>query len=301
MRLPTGVSSTVQRAKSSTVATSETRDIHRVFEESIRAGAEKLNAVGFANTEKEEQEGRKYDKRYWKYNHKKETFTLKEGKAPSSAIASPFLQSGKWDLDCAEYTVFCRYYALLKTLGVPEFDKAFQDKAIVIDSTEGTGLKSPLFLDRDSKEEAFVIESSVGGKYQSSLAPKTPQEEDRLLANVPIGWRVMWTDLKAHKDDDFKNENALKVGNDLYAAHPFGIMTAQALRESIAEPQITPGPFTDSKKFTEQQKKKLEAEDDEDPTDFITDMEGYKAAIRKYAETFVFLSQLEPSLRNPSF
>lgn len=290
-------SSAVQRAENSTTP----KDIHSVFEASIRVGAEKLGKVGFANTEKEESEGRTYDKRYWTYSHKKETFTLKEGKSAAQGIASPFLQPGKWDLDCAEYTVFCRYYALLKTLTPEEFDKAFQDKRLVIDSTSGTGLKSLLFLDRDSKDESFVIENNEGKKYTTSLAPKTAQQEDRLLANVPIGWRVMWTDAKAHEDDDFKNENALKVGPDLYAAHPFGVMSARELRDSIAEPQITPHKFTDSSKFTAEQKKKLEEEDDEDPTDFITDMEGFKNAIRDYADRNVFLSQLEPSNRTLSF
>jgi hypothetical protein len=202
-----------------------------------------------------------------------------------------------WDLDCAEYTVFCRYYALFKTLTTEGFDKAFQRKRLVIDSTEGTGLTSPFFFDRDSKNDGFVIEDNQGDTRPTSLAPKTAQEEDRLLANMPVGWRVMWTDAKAHEDDDFKNENALKVGPDLYAAHPFGVMTAQALREAIAEPQINPQTFTRSAQFTDAQRKKLETGDDEDPTDFITDVVGYNAAIRSYADANVFLSQFEPSYR----
>jgi len=256
--------------------------------------------VGFANTEKERQQGRAYDKHYWTYNRKEETFTLKKGKSAAKGIASPFLKPELWDLDCAEYTVFSRYYALFKTLTPDEFDKAFQDKTLVIDSTSGTGLKSLFFLDRDSKDESFVIENSEGKKYPTSLAPKTAKQEDSLLSNVPIGWRVMWTDALAGEDEDFKNENALKVGADLYAAHPFGVMSAQALRESIADSQIEPQKFTDPSQFTDLQKKKLEDDDAED-TDFVTDKVGYQNAIREYADNHVFLSQLEPSHRTLSF
>jgi hypothetical protein len=54
----------------------------------------------------------------------------------------------------------------------------------------------------------------------------------------------MWTTTHPDAADDMVNENTIKIGDDLYAAHPLGNLSGRKVRdEMVAEPdegELTP-------------------------------------------------------------
>jgi hypothetical protein len=71
--------------------------------------------------------------------------------------------------------------------------------------------------------------------FKSRIRLTTTQEEDVLLRNLPVGSRVMWADSNPEvADEDFENENVIKVGQDMFAGHPFGIQSAAGWRRELA-------------------------------------------------------------------
>jgi len=267
-------------------------EYHGLYETTIFEATKGLE-VGFAHSAREKVKGRKYNSQYWRYSKSKETFTLKSGVKPSVAIKSIYEQRGEWDLDCAEHTSVSRLFTLLTVIGANEFDKAFIDKTLYIDSLSATGLETSLYLERENKDEPFVFKTAGDKEIaKSSIFPKCPEDEDKLLAKVPIGSRVMWTnDDPNSADSDFENENALKVGPNLYSAHPFGILSAQELRKQMSDPD--PRPFIKPEDFDERQQQAIADKEDPDQMFFLTDRDGYDRAVIDYYTKYIFLSEIE--------
>jgi hypothetical protein len=69
------------------------------------------------------------------------------------------------------------------------------------------------------------------------------------LETLPIGSRVMWRnfDTAFPHDHDFKNENTVKIGPDVYAAHPFGDFPLQEVATQVGR-----GGYDDMKDLLEE-------------------------------------------------
>jgi Domain of unknown function (DUF4157)/Protein-glutamine gamma-glutamyltransferase len=161
---------------------------------------------------------------------------LKKGVKPSAAIDDLFANVAAWGVDCAEFIQVAHWYALRHTLGTEEFDKHIaaddDDVRMTMRDHGSTGLSSAYTYDRDAKGDPFKCTDEATD--QETTVAIT---EDELLARLPIGSRVMFTDGGLGEDDeesDFESENAIKIGEDRYAAHPYGIVTAQQLRHRLA-------------------------------------------------------------------
>jgi hypothetical protein len=67
------------------------------------------------------------------------------------------------------------------------------------------------------------------------LFNRTPVDysADQLVKLAPMGSRVAWTNLKGATP--FRNENALKLGPDEFAGHPYGILSRAELEMKLAQ------------------------------------------------------------------
>ena len=163
-------------------------------------------------------------------------YELKPGVLPSTAIRRIRTRSSQWALDCIDYVVAARLYAECVANGDDEFDKKYTNLGTKIAPEpmrmaqhDTPGLGSTDLWRRDALGAEF--DSNVLGR--TGVAPQTPAEEDRFLRKVPIGARVMWSSEDPEGDPDMENENAIKVGPDQYAAHPFGVLSADELRRHL--------------------------------------------------------------------
>ena len=100
---------------------------------------------------------------------------------------------------------------------------------------ETPGLDNDAFWERDNQGQEFVNEKG----QKTGRTPRTGEEEDELLASLPIGTRVMWSTW-APITDDMENENAIKIGPDKYAAHPLGTVSGAKLREELVDERKFP-------------------------------------------------------------
>jgi Protein-glutamine gamma-glutamyltransferase/Domain of unknown function (DUF4157) len=142
---------------------------------------------------------------------------LRRGKAPSKAIDATFANPKDWSVDCAEYVQLAELYALRHALGATEFNRRVGTITLTIRPHGSTLLGDLTYWNRDgggAPVQRFTVNQ---GK------PSAPQPEkrsmDQVLAEAPIGARVMWTNTDAPSSHPWHNENTVKVGPDRYAAH----------------------------------------------------------------------------------
>jgi hypothetical protein len=214
-----------------------TPQYHREYESHLLQAVQILKKAKFGGSN----EPRVYDSRYWRLDSDSdgdEIMVLKAG-SPAEAIDELFanLQQRKWTFDCIEFVQVARWYALRHALGFEEFNRRTTITSFKLSYHETTlGVRGGYFFERDAKLEFFVGKNEVTHKtFKSSIRVTTPQEEDALLRNLPIGSRVMWADSNPEvADEDFENENVIKVGQDMFAGHPFGIRNAAGWRRKLA-------------------------------------------------------------------
>jgi hypothetical protein len=220
------------------------KEFDRNYEKNLLKAAKLLSKkVDFAASDRK----RKYDPSVWTLGKDKdgdETLVLKPDKIPSAAVTSLFDSLSKSEplsklsLDCIEYVQVARWYAQLQSLGAEEFDrKAGNNFKLSYHKT--SGMRSRTTYLRNSRKEPFKsVDALTKSSVITDIRLRTPEEEDRFLADLPIGSRVMWSDANPEsRDSDFENENTIKVSADRFAAHPFGIKTAAEIREEMASPE----------------------------------------------------------------
>ena len=169
-------------------------------------------------------------------------YTLLGGVAPSRAISRIFEDTSRWAMDCIDFVVAGRLYAQLMAMGANAFDEKFNHlgpelspQPMKMAQHETPGLDNDAFWERDNQGQEFVNEKG----QKTARAPRTGEEEDELLASLPIGTRVMWSTW-APITDDMENENAIKIGPDKYAAHPLGTVSGAKLREELVDERKFP-------------------------------------------------------------
>jgi hypothetical protein len=177
-------------------------------------------------------------------------YTLKPGKRPSEAINALFDRSEVWALDCIDYLVAARLFAECRAFGADAFDAKYMQlgdtlsrEPMRMDQHSTPGLRTDRLWESEGKGKEFEEGSQPDDGDDEPAKPtgtviSTVQEEDAFLATLPAGTRVMWTNARADADDDWANENTLKIGDDQFIAHPHGVLTAAQLRSSMATDEV---------------------------------------------------------------
>lgn len=102
------------------------------------------------------------------------------------------------------------------------------------------GLGRRIGYERDLPGELFRRHpAELKTKYGEPKPATDPRSTEEILASLPLGSRVTWTNLVAKESSYFRNENTIKLGQDLFAAHGFGVgkdnrFTRKKLEENLA-------------------------------------------------------------------
>lgn len=177
---------------------------------------------------------RNYDPDFWKIEIDKGGFFLRAEGSATKAIDQLFdkSRSGLWTLSCAEFLQAARLYALRKAYADDGkgFDALIGPK---LDLREhgSTGIKTRVFYRRKRPTEPmFLVLGGTQVKAQRSV--------DELVALAPVGSRIMWTNLKG--TPPYRNENAIKLGPDLFAGHPYKKVKREQLERKLAREATQP-------------------------------------------------------------
>jgi hypothetical protein len=174
-------------------------------------------------------------------------YTLKPGVRPSFAIREIQAHPDRWALDCIDYVVAAKLYAECVAGSDLTFDLKYTNvgtrlkpRRLKMAQHKTAKLTASDFWRR--KGQGLEFKSKTSGQM-TGFAPANARREDEFLASVPIGARVMWTTTHPDAADDMVNENTIKIGDDLYAAHPLGNLSGAKVRdEMVAEDddELTP-------------------------------------------------------------
>jgi len=159
---------------------------------------------------------------------------LKRGIRPSAAVIDLFSDLGNWAFDCGEAIQLLRWYAKLAATGPSIFNAHVVGRRFELKEHDSTGLTSTHVYLRIDGEGGY--DKNVGFRLEA-LDEVVAASTEILLANAPIGSRIMWRnfDSRVDRNADFKNENALKRGSDAYFAHPMGFKNEKKLIRELAQ------------------------------------------------------------------
>ena len=233
----------------SKVATSEPLQVmvrkspRLLYEARLKEAVRKLRHVDFGRAEgsrySENPEGRygKFDERYWNSKqerkidgHDEGVLEVKSDESYPDAIIAIVENPDLWKLDCWQFVQVCNLYALIdpdnkgkfltkieQTLKEHKRDD-FKTGAIRTFSSwvqlpfESTGLKITKAYSRPDPKSKWKV-APEGGELAIDV--------DAIVKAVPIGSRVSWSIKGATEKNAYRTENAIKMGNDQFAAHNF--------------------------------------------------------------------------------
>ncbi len=174
-------------------------------------------------------------------------YTLKSGVRPSFAIREIQAHPDRWALDCIDYVVAAKLYAECVAGSDLTFDLKYTNvgtrlkpRRLKMAQHKTAKLTASDFWRRKGQGQEF--KSKTSGQM-TGFAPANARREDEFLAAVPIGARVMWTTTHPDAADDMVNENTIKIGDDLYAAHPLGNLSGHDVRDEMVaddDDELTP-------------------------------------------------------------
>lgn len=164
-------------------------------------------------------------------------YTLKPGVSPSLAIRQIVARPEEWAMDCIDYVVAARLYAECLAAGDEAFDAKYTNVGTAVAPApmkmaqhNTPKLTSSDFWRRTKQGTEFISHTTHA---PTGVMPADVAAEDEFLRTVPIGARVMWTTRHRRANEDMENENTIKVGEDLYAAHPLGTISGRKVRDEL--------------------------------------------------------------------
>jgi hypothetical protein len=196
----------------------------------LRSGAEKLVNIAFGRPEfgRDAAAGgdpvfgvENFDERFWtrapdpRWRYR---LVLLPKKHAADAIDAIFAKQSVWMCDCALFVQILHLYALRHTYGAAVFNER-QGAGMLLRVHGSTGVDRRVLYERGKPNESM----------QRSDGRVDERSPEQILQAVPLGTRVMWTNLKINPDtpagrrlDAYRQENTVKVGADRYAALGFG-------------------------------------------------------------------------------
>jgi len=170
-----------------------------------------------------------------------ELLVLKPGIKPSDAVTLLFNNLQDWAMDCAESIQAARWHAELQVIGDEAFDQKYGGSRFVLKQHDSTGSAAAVLYERvDNTGRYSIIETFKIRNDKHDRYDAVSRDEDELLRRAPVGSRVMWRDFnpRVGDDNDYKNENTVKLGNNYYAAHPLGHGSKETIRLLYATYQV---------------------------------------------------------------
>lgn len=211
----------------------------KVYEDKLLEAATMINKVPFKRADDPKEP--KFDSEYWELSGLIESFKSKRasvrdlrmepwlkllpGKHPSEAIDAMFRNLDKWQFDCAQAAQVSQWYAMRHAYGAFKFNKIVQSSGIRFELHEhnSTGIR-----------RKRLYEAGLGDTSMKSKSDGMTENINTLLANAPVGSRIAWTNNAAESSADFRNENALKIGNDKYFSHPYKFRNQKMIKAKLA-------------------------------------------------------------------
>jgi protein-glutamine gamma-glutamyltransferase len=168
----------------------------------------------------------KANPKFWRAEGKElGTMHLKPGVKPSDALRDIFAHPDKYQFECATALVTLRYKAILELIGERDFDRICKD------------LKIGPWVQEDDAAKAW----KVRGKGQDG---KTPAADDVVKKDLKPGdytYFKNWSVSIAGYNGGWQGENVIYLGKGKYYGHPFGIVSAKEIVDSLNEWRRTKG------------------------------------------------------------
>ncbi len=224
------------------------------FEGEIRNAVQRLRQAHFSRRAvvTDPQYGEGYDARYWETVEAPAPIGLalavRPQLRPSEAVAKVLDEPKRWYPDCAQWVQLVEICTRLLALGADEFDiRVPKPGRFMVGLFNSTGVWHRVGWQR-KPHEPFNRFTQIGPSFTQIGPVQEPGEPDErsteeLLAAAPIGSRIAWTVQMTLPPvlGNFRNENAVKLGSDLYAAHPFGYALTRTELEQAYARQLSVG------------------------------------------------------------
>jgi hypothetical protein len=135
----------------------------------------------------------------------------------------------EWAIDCAEFVQIAHVYARRHTLGAKEYNTSVKGSGepLTIRTQFSTGVEGVVYQ-RDHAGAPMI-----GGR-PGATPTVASRSVDELLDDAPIGSRVVWRNLPGY-GTSWYHENGIKLGQDEFAAHPFGIVSRDDVEMELAK------------------------------------------------------------------
>lgn len=211
------------------------------YQKAIKEATTLLSSVSFGRCEGRlagPDVGDKYDDRYWEevdvsvpnQKNQQAELVLKSTIKPSFAIDEIFSNLELWSFDCAEFVQVSELYAFRHSLGAKAFDARVSGTPFTLRSQNATGVDTKKIWSRAKAQDPLTRFEGPGSGSQET------KSVDAILADAPTGSRVVWTNTDSKADGtNFKNENTVKLGTDLFHAHPFGDVSRKEVELKLAQ------------------------------------------------------------------
>ena len=228
------------------------------YQQALIEGAGVLHRAGFGKVcggTARPDEGDHYDAREWReigteklvatvepwlaFHH----FVQNIGKDVPSATGG----TTKWSFDCYGGGVANIVYADWRMLTREAFNKRYSPLEFGIDSRVNKRWENVGAIASRPGQRPFTYEE---GHHEQGVTEPTAnialkKSMRALLDEAPIGSKVVWSNVDALAQCNksawslsfcnYANENTIKVGQDQYSAHPFGVVNEDYIRQRMAE------------------------------------------------------------------
>jgi RHS repeat-associated protein len=191
---------------------------NRLYQKNLQDGVVAIKNIDFGRKKRSEKGN--YNKNYWKLRttskdakgYVLDDLVLQDGVKASVAIRDIFQNPQYYSIDCGEACQLPVLYGLLKTVGDDIFDGYIESKGdFILKVDESTGLNT---------KEAWgqSLDGSTWYSDNQEVIPAAEFNVEEHLNNLPVGSKVTLMNLNANSEDDFQQENVIKLPNGNWAA-----------------------------------------------------------------------------------
>ncbi|MFJ5230939.1 hypothetical protein ACIQBJ_13710 [Kitasatospora sp. NPDC088391] len=158
---------------------------------------------------------------------------LNNNRSPHAALLDLAATSGTWTLDCATFVQAVQLAARAVALGPAEFDRTAR-RPFLLKEHDSTGLTHAKLWYRTTHGGELRLRTPASDRGQTGESTVTTPDDALLLA-APPGSRVAFVNSDPRAEGtDFERENTVKLPDGTFASHPFGILTAAAMKRQLA-------------------------------------------------------------------
>jgi hypothetical protein len=155
----------------------------------------------------------------------------------------------KWSTDCFEYVILLRIYAFWRSMTKAAFNRRFTPLQLGIHARSAHLVWKATIISTKPGEAPFrwgeetSTQSTSGLSFERKKLP-VGKTWKQILKDAPVGTQVVWSNkdatAKCSKNPDlsfcaYMNENATKMAQGGYAAHPFGVVDEHTIVTEMAK------------------------------------------------------------------